>query len=288
MIATDWGQILLKHGFDVPVEKAEFNILCPFHVDSVPSCAINVDKGLWICFRGCGQGSLKTFLQKYLGVPWSELDGELEQAQWSLDLWNELETLIAEPIPEIELPTGFPIPDSHWIFRRGFQRDILEETGCITNNYGDLIIPVKDRFNKLQGYISRRQQAVPKYMYSFGFRKSTVLFGGHLLDNADKIYVTEGALDALWLRQHGYPAVAVLGAHVSREQIKLINALYPEEVVLCLDNDDAGQIGINKALVDMEHNYLVSYIVIPKGYKDVQDIHNSKVLKQILQDREYW
>ena len=64
--------------------------------------------------------------------------------------------------------------------------------------------------------------------------------------------------------------------------------MYPEEVVLCLDNDDAGQIGINKALVDMEQNYMVSYIRIPKGYKDVQDIHNSKVLTQVLQDREYW
>ena len=128
MMATDWGQILLKHGFDVPVEKVEFNILCPFHVDSAPSCAINVDKGLWICFRGCGQGSLKTFLQKYLGVPWSELDGQLEQAQWSLDLWDELEPLIADPIPDVELPNGLPIPDNHWIFRRGFQRSILEET----------------------------------------------------------------------------------------------------------------------------------------------------------------
>ena len=288
MIATDWGQVLLKHGFDVPVDKEEFNILCPFHVDSVPSCAINTAKGLWICFRGCGQGSLKTFLQTYLGVPWSDVEGEIDQTQWSLDLWDDLETLISEPTPEVELPQGLAIPDNHWIFRRGFQRSILEETGCITNNYGDLIIPVTDRFHKLQGYISRRQQAVPKYMYSFGFKKSTVLFGGHLLEKTNKIYVTEGALDALWLRQHGYPAVAVLGANVSREQIKLINGLYPEEVILCLDNDDAGQIGINKALVDMEHNYLVSYIVIPKGYKDVQDIHNSKVLKQTLQDREYW
>ena len=152
----------------------------------------------------------------------------------------------------------------------------------------DLIIPVYDGKNQLKGYISRRQQATPKYMYSYGFKKSTVLVGGNQLEKASKIYVTEGALDALWLRQHGYPAVAVLGASVSKEQIRLINSLYPEEVVLCLDNDEAGQLGIRKALLDMEHNYMVSYIVIPKGYKDVQDIHNSKVLTQTLNDREYW
>ena len=125
-------------------------------------------------------------------------------------------------------------------------------------------------------------------MYSPGFRKSTVLFGGNRLEKSAKIYVTEGAVDALWLRQHGYPAVAVLGAHVSREQIRLLNTLYPEEVILCLDNDEAGQIGINKALLDMEPSYMVSYIVIPRGYKDVQDIRDKEELTQVINNRNLW
>lgn len=285
----DWGQVLLQHGFDVPIDKDEFNIICPFHSDESPSCAINVAKGVWICFRGCGQGSLKSFLQKYLGVPWSELDSKIDTAQWSLDLWDDLSSIVEEPEVEVQLPNdGVRIPDNHWIFNRGFERGVLEEVGCLTNKYGDLIIPVTDLSNQLQGLIFRRQQATPRYMYSYGFKKSTVLFGGNLLDKASKIYVTEGALDALWLRQHGYPAVAVLGASVSQAQIKLLNSLYPEEVILCLDSDEAGQIGINKALLDMATNYLVSYIVLPKGYKDVQEINNSKVLNKTLQDREYW
>ena len=288
MIGVDWGQILLKHGFDVPTDRDEFNILCPFHVDSVPSCAININKGLWICFRGCGQGSLKTFLRKHLGIEWDELETTLDQSQWTLDLWDELSPFIEEPEIEVALPEGGYIPDNHWIFKRGFERFILEDAGCIINKYGDLIIPVVDFTNQLKGYISRRLQAVPKYMYSYGFKKSTVLFGGNIMNKATKIYVTEGALGALWLRQHGYPAVAILGARVSKEQIKLINSLYPQEVVLCLDNDEAGQLGINKALVDMERNCMVSYITLPKGYKDVQDIHNSRVLRQVIQDREYW
>ena len=288
MITTDWNQILLKHGFDVPLDRNEFNILCPFHTDSVPSCAINTDKGLWICFRGCGEGSLKSFLQKHLGIPWNELEAEVDNSQWSLDLWDDLSTLVEPEEILPQLPEGTAIPDRHWIFNRGFTREVLTQANCIVNKYGDLIIPVYDYQNQLKGYISRRQQATPKYMYSFGFKKSKVLFGGNQLEKASKIYVTEGALDALWLRQHGYPAVAVLGARVSQEQIRLLNTLYPEEVVLCLDNDEAGQLGINKALLDMAQNYMVSYIVIPKGYKDVQDIHNSKVLKQILNDREYW
>ena len=62
----DWAQVLLDTGIDVPEDYDEFSIRCPFHDDGVASCSINIEKGLWICFAGCGQGSLKNFLRKYL------------------------------------------------------------------------------------------------------------------------------------------------------------------------------------------------------------------------------
>jgi len=57
----DWIQALLNLGVDVPVGVDEVSILCPFHDDTSESCSINLDKGVWICFAGCGQGSLKSF-----------------------------------------------------------------------------------------------------------------------------------------------------------------------------------------------------------------------------------
>ena len=85
----DWAGLLIKNGFTVPSDTSEFNILCPFHEDSVPSCAINVDKGVWVCFRGCGQGSLKLFFHKYLKTPWNELDEQFEEFEWSLDIFDD-------------------------------------------------------------------------------------------------------------------------------------------------------------------------------------------------------
>ena len=62
----DWTTVLLDVGITPSTYKEEFSIRCPFHEDRVDSCSINVDKGVWICFAGCGSGSLKGFLQKYL------------------------------------------------------------------------------------------------------------------------------------------------------------------------------------------------------------------------------
>ena len=38
---------------------------CPFHEDSTPSFALNVDEGVWMCHTGCGQGGVLDFEQLY-------------------------------------------------------------------------------------------------------------------------------------------------------------------------------------------------------------------------------
>ena len=64
---VNWSNLLLDAGIDVPLERDQFNISCPFHIDDLPSCSINVTVGKWICFAGCGQGSLTTFLSRFTG-----------------------------------------------------------------------------------------------------------------------------------------------------------------------------------------------------------------------------
>lgn len=61
---------------------------CPFHEDSKPSCAINVENGLWIC-HGCGlKGGLVDFL-RFAGVNRSRIDALLEPLREDLELHKE-------------------------------------------------------------------------------------------------------------------------------------------------------------------------------------------------------
>jgi DNA primase len=92
----------------------------------------------------------------------------------------------------------------------------------------------------------------------------------------------------MWLDQYGYPAVAILGASMSKAQASLLQDFSVGEVVLCFDNDEAGQIGLDKALTVLGDGVRVSYVKIPEPYKDVQDIREYATLDRVLKDRNYW
>jgi len=285
----DWNSVLLQYGVNVPY-KSQFTIRCPFHEDHIDSCSINVDTGVWICFAGCGQGSLKYFIWKLSGKSWDELTNELETKMWELDFSLFEDILLDEEIPAFPSPspTLLDIPKTHWIYKRGFTQETLDKWGCKCNEYSDLLIPVEDQNSKLQGWVSRRQQAIPKYLFSKGFAKSKNLFGINHLYSPDILFVVEGALDAMWLDQHGYSSIAVLGASISPTQINLIGTLHPSEVVLSLDNDEAGRKGVSKATLDMNGRFLLSYLYLPKEYKDVQEIRSRIQLTEVVTNRELW
>jgi len=285
----DWNAVLLRYGISVPFID-EFVIHCPFHDDHSASCSINVAKGVWVCFAGCGQGSLKSFVWKLSGRPWAEISEELETQTWELDVSFSNTTRPEEmPPTPVEQPGPLTeIPDNHWIYKRGFTKETLMKWGCKCNKYFDLLIPIETRESEILGWIARRQQATPKYLFSRGLAKSKSLFGINHLSSVETLFVVEGALDAMWLDQHNYPSVAVLGASVSKAQIDLISTLHPTEVVLSLDSDEAGQRGIAKATIDMNNRFLLSYLELPIGCKDVQEIRNAQQLAEVLNQKALW
>jgi len=79
-----------------------------------------------------------------------------------------------------------------------------------------------------------------------------------------------------------------LGAHMSRTQQDLAMKLPTKELVLCLDNDDAGRVGLEKAMNDLIPKFMVSYVQLPEEFKDVQEIRNKEVLHTIIQERTFF
>ena len=85
---ASWAQLFLDNDFSIPIAQDQFSILCPFHDDNVQSCAINLVKGVWICFAGCGQGSLYGFFMKYLHLGYEEIK-HIGEFPVDLILYNE-------------------------------------------------------------------------------------------------------------------------------------------------------------------------------------------------------
>ena len=288
-MSIDWANVLMDVGIDVPIQKAQFNIVCPFHDDTHASCSINTDKGKWICFRGCGQGRLQVFIQKILGLDKEGIEKYLVDHTMFYDLG--MFDAVAPPVEGQLLEVEFPhisgrVPS--WIFERDFTKTTLKRWDCGTDNYNNLIIPINDRDSRLVGWVTRQFERNPKYLYSKGLKKSQVLFGEDKIKEAPFICITEGALDTMWLDQNGYSSVAILGASISNIQVEALIKLPTEELVLCLDNDEAGKIGTDRAMACISKSFVVSYIKLPKGYKDVQDIRDENILKETISNRTFW
>ena len=284
---TDWIQILLATNLDIPIDRDEFSIPCPLHLDTHASCSINTKKGVWICFAGCGQGSLLTFIQQMMDFDATQVRKFLEKFNTSVTFTEHTKTI--EQNSEKTLPSSFienQLPE--WIYDRGFTKDFLLEWGCGTNVYDDLIIPIRDKDGTTVGHVSRRQNTEPKYMYSKGLKKSQLLFGADKLQKSDFICITEGTLDTMWLQQNGYQAVALLGIHLSLVQYNLLKSMSTKEFVVCLDNDKAGELGREKALWRLKKITQTSYIQIPSPHKDIQDIRQKEHLEQLIENRYYW
>jgi DNA primase len=111
---------------------------------------------------------------------------------------------------------------------------------------GRIVIPIHDEQGELIAYVGRApDNAIPKYRFPKGFRKSLVLFNLHRAHatGARDVIVVEGFFDTFAVHQAGYPAVvALMGSTLSRHQADLLRSRF-DRVLLVLDGDDAGRQG---------------------------------------------
>lgn len=84
------------------------------------------------------------------------------------------------------------------------------------------------------------------------------------------LYVCESILNALMLIKWGKPAVALLGTG-SDYQIDMLKQLDYRRIILCLDNDSAGEMASKKLKNKLKRDKFVSKITIKEKGKDIND-----------------
>jgi DNA primase len=99
-----------------------------------------------------------------------------------------------------------------------------------------IVIPADDIRGKTQFLIKRAvlDSQNPKYLYSEGFPKSSLLFGagniGPGMIQSDGLILVEGSLDTIRLHQHGFKnTAAILGTGISEVQRGIISRLRRED-----------------------------------------------------------
>jgi DNA primase len=109
-----------------------------------------------------------------------------------------------------------------------------------------------------------------------------------LPEHVENLYIVEGSLDAIWLDQHGYSVVSLLGAMISTAQVKLLRNIKADKLTLVLDNDEAGHKGTKKGLTQLREYGIVKYVKLPKYVKDIQEIQDANALGEVLNNTYSW
>lgn len=109
-----------------------------------------------------------------------------------------------------------------------------------------LILPAFDEDNRFKFLIKRAiGDGWPKYLYTKGGIKTSILFGACYLDKemvkSHGLVLVEGSVDTVVQHQHGNRNTAgILGTGLSMKQIRVIMKLSPKKVYLMFDRDEAG------------------------------------------------
>ena len=147
--------------------------------------------------------------------------------------------------------------------RRGYTKEELLAAGLVVNGRNGrlydkfrnrLMLPVIDTRGDVVGFGSRViDNSEPKYMNTtetITYSKRRILYGLNLAKKTKRpnIILCEGNLDVVTLHQAGFDnAVASMGTALTVEQTRLLSR-FTKELVLCYDNDNAGQLATQRAL----------------------------------------
>ena len=86
------------------------------------------------------------------------------------------------------------------------------------------------------------------------------------MKNVKNVIVVEGEMDAMKVQQYGYPAVAILGARVSADQVEKLSKY--ENVIIALDSDEAGRNGTKGLVRALRGKVNAISVIKVEGVKD--------------------
>ena len=168
--------------------------------------------------------------------------------------------------------------------RRGYTKEELLAAGLVVNGRNGrlydkfrnrLMLPVIDTRGDVVGFGSRViDNSEPKYMNTtetITYSKRRILYGLNLAKKTRRpnIILCEGNLDVVTLHQAGFDnAVASMGTALTVEQTRLLSR-FTKELVLCYDNDNAGQLATQRALELLNNSeFTVKVLKLPNRMVD--------------------
>lgn len=278
-------------GSGVSVESevdSDYIIFCPFHNNyRTPAAEISKERGTFFCFSCQVSKSLVEFVMYVTQKTYFEAVRFIESSSTEKDIVGLINNTLEKeeeypPFDELlirrlhsqamESPRALRYYEGRQISKASMEKFLLG----YSENQDMVTIPIHSPDGRVTvGFVARSVEG-KEFKNTPKLPKSKVLFNLHRAKKHDTVYVVESSFDAIRLDQNGIPAVATLGANVSRIQTELLTKYFNNAIIVG-DNDDAGK-GMQEKILSRLGSR-ATLINIPSRFKDIGDMTDEDISK---------
>lgn len=235
-----------------PKQNGEWDMHCPLHIDGNRSASLNVEKGVWICYYGCGAGTVARLMRMQddwveptkLGSGPSSSGSRSAGASLSA---NAPTSAHVAGWSSALLSANGTLDD--FLKARALDRDTLRQH-LIGYDSGQkaYTIPVFGPEGEIQNvrFYQLKPQNDRRKIWSVANMGRPQLYPLNVLEaDPREIVICEGELDALATNQRGIPAITRT-ASATTWDVSWNQAFKGRRVYVIQDTDEAGVMGTNK------------------------------------------
>ena len=279
-------RVITGSGINIESEvDSDYLIYCPFHNNyRTPAGEVDKRTGFFFCFSCQHVCDLTELIMHTSGRSYFEAARYIKSKETESDIEQQVnQRLIVKemyvPYDEILIKRlnnqALESPRAMRYFQgRLITEESVKKFGLGYSEKQDMVtIPVASPDGIDIGFVGRSVEG-KEFKNTPGLPKSKVLFNLHRVKTAGKVYVVESSFDAIRLDQCGFPAVATLGANVSKFQTDLLQK-YFNNIIVIADNDEAGG-NMKDKLIEKLGNR-VSVVTLDKKYKDIGDMDDEAI-----------
>jgi len=183
---------------------------------------------------------------------------------------------------------------------------IASERGKYFDRFrGRIVFPINNIMGNTVAFTTRILEDNPKEAKYINSAESPVYTKGKTIYGLDKAkmpikeanqaILVEGNMDVVACVQAGFKnVVAVSGTALTSEQLRILNR-YAQDIVLCFDMDNAGQIAMKRAIrLALANDISTKIITMPVPFKDPDEaikadpVNWTKAVKAAKPSLEYW
>lgn len=248
---------------------------------------INLDTGLWQCFKTSKKGNFISLYAKLENIPYKlAYDKFILQAF----LAEDSKVKPPEPVVKNEDTSSFKLVTSNTVAQDAttslawlclYERGLWDFEGqervfyaATDGMFKDrVIIPydIKGHMTFFQGRALLHGMS-PKYLHARSIPVSNVLYPFNY-ESMEPLFVCEGAFDAITLQNLGFNATTTLSCSVSKTQIEQLKH-YQGPIIVAYDADSAGTRGVYR-FDDLRRGQRMAtiYVAKPKDSKDWNEMY---------------